>query len=250
MKQAHINLLKSIFYLFTSLCMLSVVSYAWFTITDENNAKLVSKISGVEAEYKFYSYKNITHLGSNELTLIDNVCDVNNLDDLCYEEVKNPIYPKLIEGSVAPGERFSFAIAISSVGTTQGYVDLTLGNLESLNYDLDVNKIQTAFGFEVTKISYIHLLEETNDVKEGLKYQSFIHFSSHDSTYYPLIEDVPLIDDSDLFSTVVIYFDVYYDPLIYGMDINGVSYTNSNIFMNQTFNIKDIYMNVTSNKQS
>jgi hypothetical protein len=250
MKSTRHTLLKSIFHLLVSLTMMSVVTYAWFTITNENNAHVVSKISGVEAEYQFYAYKNLLRQGSQNQTLINNVCDINELEDLCYEEIKNPIYPKLIDGSVAPGERFSFAIAISSVGATQGYVDLTLGYIESIGYDLETNKIQTAFGYEVTKISYVHNEIETVDMKDELTYQSFTHFEADDSLYYPLVVDIPLVDDDDLLSKVIIYFDVYFDPTIFGMDIEGISYTNSNIFLNQTFNINDVYMNVTTQKES
>jgi hypothetical protein len=231
-----------------SLTMMSTVTYAWFTFTNENNVNIVSKISGVEAEYQFYTYENTLRQGSLNQTLINNVCDVNGLDDLCYEEVKNPIYPKLIDGSIAPGERFSFAIAISSVGSMQGYVDLTLGYIESVGYDLDVNKIQTAMGYEVTKISYLHDGIETSDMKEGLTYQSFTHFSAEDNLYYPLVVDVPLVDNDDLLSKVIIYFDVYFDPTIFGMDIEGIPYTNSNIFLNQTFSINDVYMYVNTQK--
>jgi hypothetical protein len=250
MKTTRNSLLKSIFHLLVSLTMMSVVTYAWFTITNENNAHLVSKISGVEAEYQFYAYENRLHLGSENQTLINNVCDINDLEDLCYEEIKNPIYPKLINGSIAPGERFSFAIAISSVGSQQGYVDLTLGYIESIGYDLDINKIQKAIGYEVTKISYIHDDVETVDMKDLMTYQSFIHFSVEDNLYYPLVVDVPLVDDDDFLSKVVIYFDVYFDPTIFGMDIEGTPYTNSNIFLNQIFSINDVYMNVTTQKAS
>jgi hypothetical protein len=230
--------------------MMSVVTYAWFTITNENNAHVVSKISGVEAEYQFYAYENMYRQGSQNLTLIDNVCELNDLEDLCYQEIKNPIYPKLIDGSVAPGERFSFAIAISSVGSTQGYLDLTLGNIKSIGYDLEINKIQTAFAYEVTKISYIHNGVETSDMKDGLTYQSYTYFEMDDSLYYPLVVDIPLVDNDDLLSKVIIYFDVYFDPTIFGMDIEGIPYTDSNIFLNQTFNINDVYMNVTTQKEN
>ncbi|MCD4827032.1 MAG: hypothetical protein K8Q99_04565 [Acholeplasmataceae bacterium] len=250
MKSAQLSLLKSILYLLISLAMISVVTYAWFTITNENNAHLISKVSGVEAEYQFYAYQNAYRLGSSNQTLVDNVCDLNDLEDLCYEEIKNPIYPKLIDGSVAPGERFSFAIAISSVGSMQGYVDLTLGNIESIGYDIESHKIQTAFGFEVTKISYMHDGIETLDKKEGLTYQSFTHFEQADGLYYPLVVDIPLVDNDDLLSKVIIYFDVYFDATVFSMDTEGIPYTNSNIFLNQVFNINDVYMNVTTQKAS
>lgn len=248
MRQTQINMLKSVGYLMMSIFMLSVVTYAWFTITDENHVDLTTKISGVEAEYEFYVYKNQYHTGSSEQTLVNNKCVIGSVEDLCYEEVNNPIYPKIIDGSVAPGERFSFAIGIKSVGTTQGYVDLTLGNIESIGYDRIENKIQTAFGYEVTKISYIDNNIETEDVKAQMTYQSFTHFSSSDGIFYPLVVDTPLVHENKYQAMLVIYFDVYYDPTIFGIDAFDMPYTNSHIFMSQTLHIHDVYMNVSSQK--
>ena len=250
MKTAQINMLKSFGYLVLSVFMLSVVTYAWFTITYENKASLTSKISGVEAEYTFYIYQNKYHSGSDTLNLYDHVCTVLNRDDLCYKETVNPILPELIDGSVAPGERFSFAIAIHSMGTNQGYVNLTLGNIESNGYDIEVNKIQKAFGYEVTKISYFQNEIETDDQKALLNYQSFRHFEITDDTFYHLVTDVPMIDDINYPSTVIIYFDVYYDPSIFGQDLDGTPHINSHAFMNQTFIINDIYMNVKTTKSN
>ncbi len=248
MSQAKMNMLKSVGYLLVSIFMFSIMTYAWFTMTYVNQAHLTVKTSGIEAEYQFYIYKNLYHTGSSEQTLIDNTCTVNGNQDLCYEEVSNPITPVLIEGSVAPGERFSFAIAIQSLGSAQGYVDLTLGNLESIGYNQVENKIQTAFGYEVSKISYIKNNIETEDLKHLYTYQSFTHFSAQDDQQYPLITDVSLDYQDQYQGLLVIYFDVYYDPTIFGIDPQGVPYTNSHIFMNQTFHINDVYMNISSQK--
>mgnify|MGYP000515989936 CR=1 FL=1 len=250
MKTAQLNMLKSIGYLMLSVFMLTVVTYAWFTITYENKASLTSKISGVEAEYTFYVYQNKYHTGSNTLNLYDNTCAVLEQDDLCYQEVTNPITPELIDGSVAPGERFSFAIAINSIGTNQGYVNLTLGNIESIGYDIEENKIQKAFGYEVTKISHYQNDIESEDHKALYTYQSFRHFEITDGQYYDLVTEVPMIYDINYSSTVIIYFDVYYDPSIFGQDLDGTPHTNSHAFINQSFVINDVYMNVRSTKSS
>lgn len=250
MKTAQINMLKSFGYLMLSVFMLSVVTYAWFTITYENKAHLTSKISGVEAEYTFYVYQNQYHTGSNNLNLYENTCSVLNQEDLCYEEITNPIEPELIKGSVAPGERFSFAIAINSIGTNQGFVDLTLGRVESIGYDIEANKIQKAFGYEVTKISHYQNDFETEDHKALYTYQSFRYFDVADGLNYELVTDVPMIYDINYPSKVIIYFDVYYDPQIFGQDLDGTPHTNSHAFINQTIVINDIYMNVTSTASS
>lgn len=250
MKTAQMNMLKSFGYLILAVFMLSVVTYAWFTITYENNAHLTSKVSGVEAEYTFYVYQNKYHTGSDTLNLYDHTCEVLNTDDLCYEEVANPITPELIKGSVAPGERFSFAIAIDSIGTNQGFVDLTLGRVESVGYDIEANKIQKAFGYEVTKISHYQNNIETEDHKSLYSYQSLIHFDVAEGLTYPLVTDVPMIYDIKYPSQVIIYFDVYYDPSIYGQDLDGTPHTNSHAFINQSITITDVYMNVTATKGS
>ena len=246
MRTTQMNMLKSIGFLMLSVFMLAVVTYAWFTITYENNASLTSKISGVEAEYTFYVYKNQYHSGSSALNLYDNTCTVLSRSDLCYEEVTNPITPKLIDGSVAPGERFSFAIAINSIGTNQGYVDLDMGRIESIGYDIEANKIQKAFGYEVTKISHYQNQVESVDHKSLYQYQTFRHFETTEGLYYGLVTDVPMIYDINYPSTVIIYFDVYYDPTIFGQDLDGTPHTNSHAFINQSIIINDIYMNVTS----
>ncbi len=249
MSLTKMNMYKSIGYLLISIFMLSCVTYAWFTITDTNNAHLTTKTSGVEAEYQFYVYKNKYHYGSNHQTLIDNTCVIGSVEDLCYQEIKNPIYPELIEGSVAPGERFSFAIAIQSLGSMQGYVELKLGNLESIGYDRAENKIQTAFGYEVTKISYIYDDIETEDLKEDFNYQSYRLFDIDDVKSYHLIQDVPLVHENQFQGTLVVYFDLYYDPTVFGIDENDMPYTNSHIFMQQSLHVHDVYMHVSTQRQ-
>ena len=250
MKTAQMNMLKSIGYLMLSVFMLTVVTYAWFTITYENKASLTAKISGVEAEYTFYIYQNKYHTGSTTLNLYDNTCEVLSTDDMCYKEVTNPITPELIKGSVAPGERFSFAIAINSVGINQGYVDLTLGRIESIGFDIEANKIQKAFGYEVTKISHYQNQIESEDHKDLYQYQTFRYFETTDGHYYDLVTDIPMIYDINYPSTVIIYFDVYYDPSIFGQDLDGTPHTNSHAFINQSIIIHDVYMNVTSTTQT
>ena len=59
-----------------------------------------------------------------------------------------------------------------------------------------------------------------------------------------------MIYDINYPSKVIIYFDVYYDPQIFGQDLDGTPHTNSHAFINQTIVINDIYMNVTSTASS
>jgi len=56
---------------------------------------------------------------------------------------------------------------------------------------------------------------------------------------------VPVINQDFTSSTVVVYFDLYFDETIYGVDAFGVPNSNSNIFMNQSFTIEHIFMKMS-----
>ncbi|MBN2300657.1 MAG: hypothetical protein JXC31_05670 [Acholeplasmataceae bacterium] len=234
----------SVVYLVLALFIFTVVVFAWYTLTDINRANLVSQISGVEAEYEFYVYRDSDKDGSDHQTLIDNVCSIG--EDKCYEFVTNPTFSYLIPGYAAPGERFSFAIKIRSIGQTEGSLKLDFTGITSIGYDIDENKIQKAYEYSVSKISYINSGIETSDIKDtlGIIYGNQ-HFSYSFINVYNLVNNVPfgMLDDSN--STVVIYFDLYFDPTIYGQTSEGVSHENSNIFMNQIFVIQHIYMTIS-----
>lgn len=234
-------ILVSMVYFVLALFIFTVVVYAWYTLTDINKTNLVSQVSGVEAEYEFYVYNDIEKNGSNELTLIDNVCSLDQ--ELCYKYIPNPTFSHLIPGYAAPGERFSFAIKITSVGSSQGYLRLDFKGIVSIGYDIIQNKIQRAYEYEVDKISYINLGTETEDLKDtsGIVY-GHQHFAYDYSNVYNLVTNVPFGLEGDINSTVVIYFDLYFDPYIYGQTSEGIPHTNSNIFMNQIFIIEHIVM--------
>ena len=240
----HRIIMVSTMYIILALSILTVSVYAWFTLTNINHASLVSQVSGVEAEYEFYIYENQMHEGSQNLTLIDNVCDDGG--DLCYRYIANPTFAHLINGKVAPGETFSFAIKVISVGSAEGKLQLDFGGLTSTGYDLEINKIQSAFSYEVTKVSYIENGIETSDQKDNGTIIHYNQFFSYDNdSFYPLITNVPLGVENHTNSIIVVYFDLYFDPEIYGQDSLGVPYTNSNIFMNQVFTVNHIYMTIS-----
>lgn len=236
----------SIFYVVFVFAMTTCVTYAWFTITNTNNANLITSISEIEAEYGFYIYQNTTRDGSDELTLIDNIC-LYDTEDLCYQNVPNPNTSNLLEGSSAPGERYSFAIRITSINNPIGTLKLDLGDLISEGYDLEVNKIQTAFKYQVDKISYINFGVETEDLKDqlGIVYHS-AYFTYDNNGIYPLVSNIPMRNAENIDTMIVIYFNLYFDPYIYGQDALGVPYTDSNIFLNQVFTIEHIYMSVAT----
>lgn len=236
----------SVFYFVFALFMTTCVTYAWFTITNTNNANLVTSISEIEAEYEFFIYQNEAREGSAELTLIDNTCDVG-IEDLCYLNILNPTTAILLEGSSAPGERYSFAIRITSVNNPIGTLKLELGDLISEGYDLEENKIQSAFYYQVDKISYINFGVESVDIKDEneIRYNSSF-FSFDNDSIYPLVSNVPMQNAGNVDTMIVIYFNLYFDPTVFGQDELGISYLNSNIFLNQWFTIQHIFMSVST----
>lgn len=228
-------------YVLIIVLLLTTVTYAWFSVTNLNKGNLISQISGIEAEYEFYVYNDPTHEGSTSLTLVNNTT-TDELEYGKYLYIPNPTETTLIDGYVAPGERFSFAIKIYNTGTTQGYVSLSFSNVNSFGYATSVNKIQNAFSYEVTQVSFMSISGvETSDIKDtyALDYKNDF-FDGEVHAYYELINDAPLnIDD---FSSTVIYFDIYFDPFVYGIDPFGDPYTNSNIFMGQSLKIQTVNM--------
>lgn len=236
----------SIFYIVIALSITTYVTYAWFTITNINNANLVSNISEIEAEYEFFVYQNLDRDGSDELTLIDNVCQIE-AENLCYMNVPNPTTPFIIDGSSAPGERFSFAIRITSVNNEIGRLRLDLGGLVSEGYDIEQNKLQIAFFYQVDKISYVNFDEETMDIKDdyGILYHSNF-FAFDNDEFYPLVSNIPMQNEENVNTVIVIYFNIYFDPYVYGQESDGTPYTNSNIFYNQRFTINHLYMGVSN----
>ncbi|MDO9628834.1 MAG: hypothetical protein Q7I99_02945, partial [Acholeplasmataceae bacterium] len=233
----HKMMFLSVVYFLSAFMLLSVSVYAWFIITNTNHTHLISNITDVEAEYEFYVYQNKLHDGSENLTLENNVCtDLGQ--DLCYKFIPNPTTAYMMEQSIAPGERFSFAVKVVALGNSESYFNLSLGGVQSFGYDLPQNRIQNAFWYEVTKISYIINDEETTDYKENepIAYSNG-YFNKELNHIYPLVSNIPIFIDQSLSASIIVYFDFYFDPTIYGSDFDFVPYTNSNIFINQAFTV-------------
>lgn len=239
-------ILSSLTYLTLSILIFIVSVFAWFTYTNVNNASLVSEISGVEAEYEFYVFKDSYHNGSVDLRLYENLYEPGKTDQY-YELIPNPTVMYIVDDFMAPGDRVSFALKIKSVGSSSGFVDLDLSQIFSFGYDLSVNKIQTAFIHEIKKVSTVINGVESADIKdESPIYYQNAHFGINENQAYLLIRNAPLLYNPYGESETIIYFDFYFDPTITGFDSNGIPYENSNIFMNQTLEIRKIIMIIHS----
>lgn len=231
-------------YVLIAILLITSITFAWFTLTNENETLFVTQISGVEAEYEFYIYNDSSLSDNSNMTLINNTTtDEENYDK--YYLIPDPTSNYLIPDYMAPGDVVQFALKVTNVGTTSGSLSLSLSNVLSQYYDLDVNKIQTAFLYRVPKISYINDGIETTDQKDVLNMNyNEGHFSEQDYLDYELVSYVPLGHVTN--NVVVIYFEFYFDPTIYGEDAQGITYTNSNIFMGQKLSINTIYMDLSA----
>jgi hypothetical protein len=237
------KLIFSVGYFLASVLLLTMVTYAWFTLTNTNTAALVATASGVEAEYQFYIYQDNNFDGNPvDPVLTGNVCiDPDSLD--CYLFIPNPTSAYLVPRDMAPGDRISFALKITNIGTTDGELSLIFGDVQSYGFELAVNKLQTAYVYGVSKISYVNNEIESPDIKENEGIEYYVqHFVFNQSENYRLVRFVPVSPRDTINNVVIVYFDFYFDPGIKGFDPMGEPLANSNIFRNQMFTIGTIYM--------
>ncbi|MDY0074865.1 MAG: hypothetical protein WC992_07110 [Acholeplasmataceae bacterium] len=236
------QLLLTIIYLLMAFMLLSLTTYAWFIITNVNHTHLVSQISEVEAEYEFYRFKDKTQSENEQPMLFEQMCESSD-DDACYILIPNPSEMFTHETSISPGEHFSFAIRIISIGQL-AYLNLDLGKIYSIGETEDA-RIQEAFYYHVQKVSYEFDQVEGPDIKDQSPMNHYSgYFDGDITTIYPLIRNVPLNPDESVLYNVIIYFDFYYDPTLTFYDSYGVSYPNYNHLWSQQLAIEDIYMQI------
>ncbi len=222
------------------------MGYAWFSMMNFTGGSTVSAVGDVDAEYSFYVYLDQARTGNADPE-ISNQC-ASGTDDTCFwliENTENPqTEPVYIFGGtdeVVPGDKFSFALKVTNVGDVDAFLSLDFLNLTSEGYLLSENKIQVAFQYQVTRITYFAEGYEGGDEKDspGITLHEG-HFLSSNDAQYDLVEGIP-INITDIYSsTAIIYFDLYFDPAISGVDGLGNPVGNSNAFENQTFTISKI----------
>jgi len=231
-------------YVIFSFFTMSVVIFAWFTIRNDNDAALVASITELDANYELYVYKEPYYLGDSVQLFTENLCADDQMN--CYKLLENTQSFFSMAESIAPSMKFSFVLKVSPVSLDQGYIKLGLSGITSTGYVDQINKIQTAFYYEVTKISYVYEDVETDDVKENYPIQYHkAHFLYNQSHHYELVKNVGLHHMYLPSAYVLIYFSFYFDPLVTGYDEMLNPYPNSNIFMNQMFEIKQLVMTLT-----
>ncbi|HAQ56513.1 MAG TPA: hypothetical protein DCR44_03830 [Acholeplasmatales bacterium] len=242
MKLTTKRLLTSVFSLISVSLLFVLASYAWFNLTQQTQTDLALVVEGEEYEYEFYVYRDTDFLGNAAPTLTDDICLDGSSQD-CYVELVDPEPRHLFaEASILrPGNRFSFALKITNISGSDQLFVLAIDELASTGYALSSNKIQRAFVYSVVKIVYLSAGVESADVKDtaGIAYAGKAplndpHFEVGSDGPYELANQLPL-DAVGSEATMIVFFDLYFDPLVYGVDELDVSTGNSNAFQNQVF---------------
>ncbi|OPZ33625.1 MAG: hypothetical protein BWY97_00378 [Tenericutes bacterium ADurb.BinA124] len=225
-----------------SLLVFISIGFAWISLSKSASGSLVTQVGNVEAEYAFYIYLDNSRDGSSNPSLSTNECSSGS-DDACYWLIENAENPYIFgdTAKVFPDDRFSFAVKVKNIGDFDAHLSLDLRHLVSQGYDIADNKIQVAFEYEVTKITYLVAGTESADVKtsSGITLHTG-HFLKNVDDRYAIVENIPLSCTDVNTKEAIVYFDLYFDPLVSGKTQLGVLTNNSNAFENQQFTISQI----------
>ncbi|MGD9605251.1 MAG: hypothetical protein AB7V00_03715 [Bacilli bacterium] len=222
------------------------IGFAWITLSNSTSGSLVATVGEVDAEYSFYIYLDSTKDGNANPSLT-NQC-LSGSEDGCYfliENTENPLAESVYvfggTEKVFPNDRFSFALKVKNIGDFASELTLDFLNLVSQGFDIDDNKIQVAYYYEVTKITYLVSGVESADVKDNVGITLYEnHFVKDNDLRYHLVENIPLSNTDPNTTEAIVYFDLYFDPLVTGYTLLGEPMNNSNAFENQLFTISQI----------
>jgi len=248
MNSLSAKLLKSMISMLAMALLFIGVTFAWFTVSQQSQTDNISlQVDGDLFEYQFYVYVESLYLGDDAPSLNNKICD-ELLSINCYEEVETsgPEYLFSDTHTLTPNNRFSFAIKISNISPKELSVFLELKNLSSTGYLLPANKIQVAFEYDVTRIVYVNAGVEGMDIKDSLAIEYAgdsvtpdPHFGLSDSLPYRLASNIPISNEGSS-QTIILFFNLYFDPELSGIDEFGLSTGNSNAFQNQSLIIKTL----------
>jgi hypothetical protein len=240
-------LVKSLMTLVASSFMFVALTFAWFVVSTNNNVDpIVINISPLDFEYTLYLFKDESGTGASTQVLSQSLC-LHEEDNNCYfpHESSNPyLFPSSV--GFRPGQKFSFALQITNISAGSRYANVTISEVSSLGFQSIQNKIQRAFLYQVTKMVYDTPLGESSDQKgllgvmyAGMDSEADYHFSLNSEDAYSLFSGFPLYPQVDT-KSVIVYFNLYFDPSVYGMDESMQLSNNSNAFQNQQLIIRKV----------
>jgi len=219
--------------------LLTSTIFAWVSLSRQAGSSFVSNLTDISSEFEFYIYRDSDFNGSGN-KLITDEC-VAPGDENCFENILNPKVSQIITPEMKPSDRISFALKIINKSSMPIDIRLSFGGVSSTGYSEDYNKIQRAFMYEVTAIRFLNGGIESDDVK-GTANVVTGHFQSHEVSHYVLLNNFELSENGTLDDRAVVYFDLYYDENIFGLNELQESTGNSNVFMNQTLVVNNFYI--------
>jgi hypothetical protein len=226
-------------YLFTSLFIISILTYTGFILQSRVESPLFVYKNEDSFDISFYVYIHQQKEGSSENpNLYESLCVVTLQE--CYIKIFNPTSKHFLDDHMNPGDRQGYAIEINNLDENL-ILDIHLDDLRSAGFDHIFNKAQVAYELEIIQLSIInHADNQVSHMDiELFRY----HFQHNQNDRYPLIENIKL----QKAETLIIYFDLYFDPTILGQTLDGHSHIDQRIFINQIFTIRHI--TITSRKE-
>ena len=244
MKQA---LIKSFISLIAVTFLFIGSTLAWILSSNSNFVNPIQiKFSPNDFEYQFFIYQDSLLSGSGSKKLHEHLC-IDDTDDFCFNEFDEQTpFVFSTNPQIRPSNRFSFALKVTNISDTSRVMLVSLTKLLSTGFSLESNKAQRAFQYSTTKVVYWSSDEESVDMKDLLAIQYAgdsingpRHFTLADEFKFMLVSHL-VLNSSGSSQSAIIYFDIYFDPAIKGLDEFDISTGNSNAFQNQIFQIRQL----------
>lgn len=222
-----------------TIFLLTSSIFAWISLSKQAGGSFITQTTDISSNLEFYIYRDPLFNGSNNKLTSDECLAPGDVG--CFEQIINPKVSQIITPDLKPSDKMSFAIKITNLSSKKIDIRLSFGGVTSTGYIENYNKIQRAFLYEVTAIRYSNNNSQGTDIKSTSAITTS-HFSNEDSPRYVLLDEFALQKKDNTNSQVVVYFDLYYDESIHGLDESLQSTGNSNAFMYQEFEIKHFFI--------
>lgn len=249
-KSSNKKNISPMYYVNVIIALIATITaiHAWFIMFVKTSTEpFIINIGGVEMQYDFYVYQDPLYGGSDNYS-ISNLCD----DEQClarYQKVNVEEEPYMFgtPNKVLPGNKFSFVMKITNVGTEDVMLKINMSGLSSTGANIPENKVQRAFYYSVEMITYYDDIDVKDD--QVIEYTDS-HFDTNNDSSYPLVSNVFVSSSDEAKKVIYIFFDLYFDPNISGYTTDLQPTGNSNAFANQFFSVSHLVCTVDKVKVS
>lgn len=236
-------LLNSLLYLLLAIFLCTTSIYAWISISNIGKSSLIVNVFQVKSKYEFYVYQSFNYTGNpNDDPVLENDKCLATNDENCYLLIDSPTPNDIIDNktNLVPSNQFSYALIITNLSNVDVKLKLEFADILSPENEIEKNKIQYAFLYEVTKVAYYNNGVEGDDIKDSPEINIYSqHFDNPTRNKYTLVENIELGKSEDPNDQIIIYFNLYFDENVKGYDAEG-NPTSSLPFSNQMLTIGKI----------